>query len=154
MAITVPTDAYCTVAEAQALLGSGRTISASTTPTLTAFETWIKAGAQILNDTLRTQGIAVPVTDTASLARLSTANAQYAAGMYEMAVQNTQNGQVAGTAGHLYLELFETEIKRLQKRGTGLGAVGTPAGMGPAGNTDLQPGGDDEDQAFTYGMRF
>lgn len=155
MAITVPTDAYATLAEVLRFIPR-RTFSSTSTPlTDTGAEALVMACAQEIDAAIEAHGYTVPQTGTTAIKRLKTVNCYGAALLIESAIQNAINpgGQVQGPAA-TYGPLYRDALKALRADTYNLGSTSPAATTPPAGNPDLYEDGDDGTPAFTRDMRF
>lgn len=153
MAITVPTDAYATLAEVLRFIPR-RAFSATSTPTESGAEALVMACAQEINAAIEAHGYVVPQTGTTAVARLKVINCYGAAHLIESAIQNAiVAGGVQGPST-TYGTLYRDALKSLRADTFNLGSTSPASTTPPAGNSDLYEDGDEADPSFTREMRF
>lgn len=153
MAITVPTDAYCTLAEALDYLPQVRdSIGTSTDPITTSeAEQVVKDVAKQMDAVIGKHGYDTPVTDTDALPLLRRINSIGAAGEILLAFQG---GLGAALDENALSARYAAELKRLERGAYKLGSLEAPSYRRPDGQADLLTGGDREDPTFTSDMRW
>ena len=135
MAIAIPTDAYCDLADLRAALPQ-RTFSATSVPTDAQAETHIKDVAEEINAVVGRVGYAIPVSDTRGVKVLKQVNIYGAAAKVERAIAAGAGG--VSEAAAQYEDLYQDRLDRLSKNTLRLGTVGSPANARPEGQTTLQ----------------
>ena len=136
MSITVPTDAYCSVSDVQAL--TGKTYNLSTAPTLAQVEDACRQSADSIDGVLAAVGFSVPIASgTASLLILKSLNAQAAAARAEM---STPGREGVSDRTRMWAEAYESGIKMLAARRMTLPDATIPSGV-PAAESAMSPAG-------------
>jgi len=137
MAITVPTDAYCEVADVERL--TGKDYSAVSAPTTGGLETIITEIGSQLNGVLDALGFSIPIAATAtkSLAILSNLNATGAAAQAEFAVPGLQEPSLRAESWRMS---FDRGVRLLVSRGMSLPDATTPSAV-PVAEEVASPSG-------------
>lgn len=145
MAITVPTDAYCTLEDVQQLLPN-RQYHASSKPTIGQAEQAVLDVAQEINMALRGLGLTVPITDTNDGRFLKVMNRLGAAWLIESS--SLVAGQGTSQIIENYKEKYDDMLKRLIA-GEYEFVSSTSTVNDPDGNDDLDASGERSDPIFS-----
>lgn len=145
MALTIPTNAYCTVSDVQGMLPNRR-YDGTSKPTMSQVELFCKQIAAEINGLLRGLGFSVPLTDANDLVYLQMMNQLGVAYLCESAT-------LVGVQGKSEIaEQYQAQYNAMKKDvANGVvkfsGAGATPSSE-PEGNTDLIESGTRSDPIF------
>ena len=145
--ITVPTNAYISLADLKDQKLPKREYSAVSVPTIAQAEKTILKVAAAINAILRSQGYSPPLTNSDDILILSEINALGAAAKIERATLAAL-GAADSSAIVEYNEMFEAEMKRLQNGEYTFSGAGASDVHEPDVNDELDTGGDREDTLF------
>jgi hypothetical protein len=145
VAITIPTNGYCLIEDVANIL-SQRTFTPDSKPSLADVEGFITDGFIKINDALRAQGYAVPLTNAGDVATVKVVNKKLAAIQVEITIALGLGRELSeGVA--LLKEDCEAWFKGLADGEIQL-TSGASSTYEPAGQPALAPGGEDETPDF------
>lgn len=133
------------------LLGDSGSFSSSTSPTLTAVNTWLSSGCSIIEAKLSSYGYATPVSNTTVLYEwIRDLNTLYAAARAEMSRINVTLSPGERTRGQVFEEMFWKQLDQWKSMDlTTTGATNNTSGNSILGQT-LWVGGTSIDSKDTY----
>lgn len=143
--ITVPTDAYCTVAEVQGLLPN-RVYTSGSKPSIDQAENFCKEIAEEINAILRGLEFSPPLTDSGDVRFLKLLNKLGAAWLCESATLVGVQGR--SDIAQTYKERYDAMIKALMNGEYKFAGAGAVPSAEPDGQDDLDASGSRTDPIF------